>query len=85
MKNPASTSDKSIMPALFQIAARAGDPESVPALKAALEMGKVPLTEIMLNAEKLEAVLKGIAKRKKPAARRASGNQRISLEGSQAA
>jgi hypothetical protein len=78
MKNPAIPSDKSLMPALFQIAARADDPESVVELRSALATGKMPLAEMMLNAEKLEAILKAIVRRKKPAARRASGSQKIS-------
>lgn len=78
MKNPAIPSDKSLMPALFQIAARADDPESVVELRSALATGKMPLAEMMLNAEKLEAILKAIVRRKKPAARRASGSQKMS-------
>jgi hypothetical protein len=78
MKNPAIPSDKSLMPALFQIAARADDPESVVELRSALATGKMPLAEMMLNAEKLEAMLKAIVRRKKPAARRASSRQKMS-------
>ena len=65
-----TTPQKPLIPALFQIAARAEEVESVPALKNAVVQGRGPASEMMLDPEKLEAVLKAIAKRKKPDVRR---------------
>ena len=49
----------------------AGDLELVPAFKNALELGRMPFAEMMLNPKKLETVLKTAAKKREPA-RRAS-------------
>lgn len=64
-----TTPQKPLVPALFQIASRAEEVESVPALKHAVVHGHGPMSEMMLDPGKLEAVLKAIAKRKKPATR----------------
>lgn len=49
---------------------RDDEAESVPVLKSALAMGRIPLAEMMLDAQKLEAALKAIVRKKKMAARR---------------
>ena len=73
------TPQKPLIPALFRIAARAEEVGSVPALKKTVVQGHGPLSEMMLDPEKLEAVLEAIAKRKKPAVRRVSvSGRRIS-------
>jgi hypothetical protein len=66
----AFASKKPLIPALFQMAALADDPKALPALKSALGTGQLPLHEAMLDAEKLDAVLKAIARKRKPATRR---------------
>jgi hypothetical protein len=76
MTPPDAHSEKPLIPALFQIAARADELqslESLPALKNALAMDRAFRSEIMLDAEKLDAVLKAAAaKKKKSAPRRVS-------------
>ncbi len=62
--------EKSLIPALFQIAARADEIGSIRALRNALAASSTPLHEMMLNAEKVEGILKGFGKKKKSAARR---------------
>lgn len=68
-------SKKPLIPALFQMAAFAGDPKVMPALKSVLEIGRSPLDDAMLDAEKLDAVIRAIARKKKPAGRRATANR----------
>jgi hypothetical protein len=58
-------SEKSIIPALFQIAARADDAKLSSALRNVLALKESSLSEKMLDREKLEGILKAIAKRKK--------------------
>ncbi len=74
MTSPDPHSEKPLIPALFQIAARADELqslESLPAVQNALAMDRASRSEMMLDAEKLDAVLKTIAaKKKKPAPRR---------------
>jgi hypothetical protein len=64
------TSEKPLIPALFQIAALADDLYAMPTLKGMLATGRMPLADTMLDADKLEEVLKAIARRKKSATRR---------------
>lgn len=63
--NPTEASKKSLIPALFQIASRADDIESVGALRRALASSRTPLAEMMLDAKRLEGILKALGKRKK--------------------
>jgi hypothetical protein len=79
--------EKSLIPALFQIAARAEEIGSIRALRNALAASSTPLHEMMLNAEKVEGILKGFGKKKKSAARRtiARMDKRISAEDGQMA
>jgi hypothetical protein len=65
MDHPSGISEKSIIPALFQIAARADDVKPATALRNVLALKESPLSEKLLNHEKLEEILKAIAKRKK--------------------
>jgi hypothetical protein len=60
MNNPAL--EKPLIPALFQIAARADD------LKSPLARGREALAEAMLDARRLEAILKAVGRKKKAAA-----------------
>ena len=81
--NPTEISEKSLIPALFQIASRADDIGSVRALRRALASSRTPLAEMMLDAKRLEGILKGLGKRKK-AARRAAANRpekKLSFDG----
>lgn len=64
------TSEKPLIPALFQIAAFADDPHAMPSLRGMLTTGRMPLADTMMDADKLEEVLKAIARKKKSAARR---------------
>ena len=66
---------KPLIPALFQIAARAEEVESMPLLKNAVVRGHGPMAEMMLDPEKLEAVLKAISKKRKPAVRRVTASR----------
>lgn len=65
-------SEKPLIPGLFQIAAYADDARSVSALKNAMASNRLPLNEMTLDAERLEAILKNMAEKKKVLARRAS-------------
>lgn len=65
MNKPSRISEKSIIPALFQIAARADDVKLSSALRNVLALKESSLSEKMLDREKLEGILKAIAKRKK--------------------
>jgi hypothetical protein len=58
-------SEKSIMPALFQLAARVDDSRLAPAFRNVLTLNREIHPEKMLDREKLEGILKAIAKRKK--------------------
>ena len=64
------TSEKTLIPALFQIAALADDPHTMPTLKGMLATGRLPLADTMLDADKLEEVLKNLARKKKLSSRR---------------
>jgi len=66
--NDSIASKKSLFPALFHIGAHIDDSQSVLALKKALATGRRPLSEMMLDARKLEASLKSFARRKKSTA-----------------
>jgi hypothetical protein len=70
MNNPfqIALSKRPLVPSLFQVAARADDVQSEPALKGS-PSGHMSLAERMLNPQKLEAVLNAIGKKKKPAGR----------------
>jgi hypothetical protein len=76
--NPMNKPEKPLVPALFQIAARIHEPESALALKSLMRRGA--LADAMLNAQKLESVLKTIARKKKNGLRRVSSHQRLSLD-----
>jgi len=68
-------SEKSLIPGLFQIAAYADDARSVSALKNAVELNRLPLNEMTLDAGGLEAILKNIAEKKRVVARRGSARR----------
>jgi hypothetical protein len=72
MSTPILISEKPLIPGLFQIAAYADDAQSVSALKNALASQRMPLNDMMLDPEKLEAILKNIAQKKKASMRRNS-------------
>lgn len=65
--NDSIASKKSLFPALFQITAHIDDSQSILALKKALAAGRKPLSEMMLDARKLEASLKAIGRKKRTA------------------
>jgi hypothetical protein len=65
-------SEKPLIPGLFQIAAYADDARSVSALKNAMASNRLPLNEMALDAERLEAILKNMAEKKKAQGRRTS-------------
>jgi hypothetical protein len=77
MNAPDAPVEKPLIPALFQIAARADELQSLqslPAVQNALDRDRAARTEIMLDAEKLDAVLrKTVAKKKKTARRDSPG------------
>ncbi|HTR43034.1 MAG TPA: hypothetical protein VMH87_15575 [Pseudomonadales bacterium] len=70
--NPSIVSEKPLIPGLFQIAACANDARSVSALKNALASHRMPLNDMMLDPEKIEAILKNIAQKKKAFLQRSS-------------
>lgn len=70
MSNPIVPPAKPLKPTLFQIAARADEPESLSAFKNSLAARQSRLGEKMLDAGKLEAVLDAVTRRKKQAPRR---------------
>ena len=61
-RNPASAlaliPEKSLIPALFQIAACSYDSKAASALKNVLGLNSTVLAEMMIDREKLEAILK---------------------------
>jgi hypothetical protein len=57
--------ERSLIPALFQIAACANDVKSMSALKSALRLGQTPLAEMVLDPRRLEVILKAAASKKK--------------------
>jgi hypothetical protein len=65
-------SERPLIPALFQIAACADDVKSISSLKQALSLNRMPFAEMMLDPEKIEAVLKSFSRAKKVSARRLS-------------
>lgn len=68
--------NKPLIPALFQMAALASDPKALPALKSVLgATRRAFMDDAMLDVEKLDSVLKAIARKRKPAARRVSANR----------
>ena len=69
------TTNKPLIPALFQMAALADDPKVLPALRNALGTGLLLQDEAVLDAGRLDAILKAIAKKRKPAARRFSAGR----------
>jgi hypothetical protein len=69
--NSTEATEKSLIPALFQIAARADDIQSIRALKQALASSRTPLAEMMMDAKRLEGILKSLGKKRK-AMRRAA-------------
>lgn len=61
MKNPLSAPEKPVVPTLFDISPRPGEL----ALKRAPGVSQMTIGEMMLNAKKVEAILKAIVQRKK--------------------
>jgi hypothetical protein len=57
---------KPLVPGLFQIAALAND-FKIPMQRAVFAFGRSPFSEVMLNPQKLEAILQKISKLEKPA------------------
>lgn len=88
MNTPDANSDKPLIPALFQIAARADELQSLSAVRSALALDRASRAEVMMDPEKLDAVLKSVAaKKKKNTSRRVPVgrfDQRISASDSQA-
>jgi hypothetical protein len=72
---PNIISETPLIPGLFQIAAYADDARSVSALKNAVASNRLPLNEMTRGGERLEAILKNLAGKKKAWARRASGRR----------
>ena len=70
MKKAPAIAEKPLIPALFQIAACADEAKYMSRLKGVLALGRTPLSEMMLNPDKVEEILNGIAQRKKTAPRR---------------
>jgi hypothetical protein len=70
MAHSSVASEKPLVTALFQFAAHAEDLYSMPAFGHAPTTGGNVIAERMLDAEKLEAILKALAGKKKPMARR---------------
>lgn len=64
-----NASEKPLIPALFQIAACADNIRSISALKNALSMNRIPIADMMLDPDKIEAMLKSISRRKKISSR----------------
>jgi hypothetical protein len=71
MKNPVPAQEKPLFPMLFQNNSYAGQRT----LKRAAGNGQVELGEMMLDAKRLEAVLKGVVRRKKASVRRISAGR----------
>jgi hypothetical protein len=69
MSQPSVISEKTLLPALFQIAARFDNAKMPAAVRSILTLQSDSLPEKMLNHEKLDGILKAIAKRKKTARR----------------
>jgi hypothetical protein len=69
MNEPSRISEESLLPALFQIAARFDGAKMPPGVRNILTLNHDTLPEQMLNQEKLEGILKAIARRKKTAKR----------------
>jgi hypothetical protein len=67
--------EKPLIPGLFQIAAYADDAGSVSALKNAVASNRLPLNQVTLETERLEAILKNLVENKKAWARRAPGRR----------
>jgi hypothetical protein len=65
MSHPSNVSEKAILPALFQLAARMDDAKLATAFRSVLTLNRECLPEKALDREKLEGILKAIAKRKK--------------------
>jgi len=70
LKNPVGISETFLLPALFQIAARFDGARPSPAFRRALAMeDHESLPEKLFGREKLQVILKAIAKRKKTVGR----------------
>ena len=63
--NPPFISDESIVPSLFQIAARV----DAPPVARPGGISRRPLADMTLNPRRLEAILNAVVKKKKPASR----------------
>lgn len=70
MKKSSPVPEKPLLPALFQTDPRAGELTRKPPAEAQTFLG-----EMMLDAKRLEAVLKTIVRRKKTATRRVSADR----------
>jgi len=69
MSDSITNSSAKLIPGLFNLAARADDPETVLEIRNALASGRRPAAERMLDARRLEAVLDAVTRRKKGTAR----------------
>lgn len=69
MNHAIISAQRPLIPALFQIAGRADDLKALPSFKSALALGHTPLSEMMLDPEKLEEILRTVAQKKKGARR----------------
>lgn len=88
MSNPIVPPTKPVTPTLFQIAARADDPESLVVYKNSLAAGQGRFDEKMLDAGKLEAILNATSRRKKATSRRAPAlrlEKRLAINGAHVA
>jgi hypothetical protein len=74
MSHATIISEKPLIPGLFQIAGRVHDIRSASMLKNGMALDRTPLSEMMLDPKKFEAVLKGIARKKKFSTRRISAS-----------
>jgi len=72
--------ERPLIPGLFQLAASAGRP----ATQNIFTLGQTPFAEMMLNPEKLEAILRVIARPEKPAARRISAGRVVKMPSARA-
>lgn len=73
--------ERPLIPGLFQLAAYAGGPTP----QNIFTLGQTPFAEMMLNPQKLEAILKSIARPEKPAARRIPADRLVKMPRARAA
>lgn len=75
MSHSTTSGEKPLISALFQIAANIDDARSLASFKRALSLGYTPVSEQLLDKDKLEGILKGAMKRKKLPAKRSYGKR----------